>query len=96
MIVLTVLGGTLLAAGATAMLSARGQQAELETLAARAGTVRSLLSPAYDAVRDMQVDVIQVQQFLTDASATHHRDGFDDAEKYHLDCGGQRRCRLCG
>jgi methyl-accepting chemotaxis protein len=89
MIVLTALGGTLLAAGGTAMLSARGQQAELETIGAKADMVRSLLIPAYGAVRDMQVDVIQVQQFLTDASATHHRDSFDDAEKYHLDFGAK-------
>lgn len=37
----------------------------------------------YELLADeMAFDVIQVQQFLTDASATHDRDGFADAEKF--------------
>jgi methyl-accepting chemotaxis protein len=34
---------------------------------------------------DMTTAIIQVQQFLTDVSATHHREGFDEAEKYARD-----------
>jgi methyl-accepting chemotaxis protein len=37
----------------------------------------------YELLADeMAFDVVQVQQFLTDAAATHERDGFADAEKY--------------
>jgi methyl-accepting chemotaxis protein len=31
---------------------------------------------------EMVLDVVQVQQFLQDASATHNRDGFDEAEQH--------------
>ena len=31
---------------------------------------------------EMVLDVTQVQQFLQDAAATHHRESFDDAEEY--------------
>ena len=42
--------------------------------------------PLFDLIRDIQVDVIQVQQWLTDISATRglpgFDDGFDEAEKF--------------
>lgn len=40
------------------------------------------LVPAQALVRDLQVDVIQVQQFLTDASATHNPDSFTEAQGF--------------
>lgn len=37
----------------------------------------------YELLADeMALDVVQVQQYLTDVSATHDREGFDDAAKY--------------
>lgn len=46
---------------------------------------RSTLLPLERQARIAQFDVIQVQQFLSDASATHHRDSFDDAAKFAKD-----------
>ena len=44
--------------------------------------VRALFLPIERNARVAAFDVIQVQQFLSDASATHHQDSFDEAEKY--------------
>ncbi len=46
---------------------------------------QQILLPLERQARIAQFDVIQVQQFLSDASATHHQDSFDDAEKYAKD-----------
>ena len=53
----------------------------------RSATLAGELIPLEQAIHLMQVDVIQVQQFLTDASATHHTDSFDDARHYGEDFG---------
>ena len=46
---------------------------------------RSTLLPLERQARIAQFDVIQIQQFLSDASATHRRDSFDDAAKFAKD-----------
>ncbi len=48
-------------------------------------SVQGTLLPLERLARIAQFDVIQVQQFLSDASATHHQDSFDDAGKYAKD-----------
>lgn len=45
----------------------------------------SILLPLERLARVAQFDVIQIQQFLSDASATHHQDSFNDAAKYAKD-----------
>ncbi len=46
---------------------------------------QTTLLPLERQARIAQFDVIQVQQFLSDASATHHHDSFDAAETYAKD-----------
>ena len=46
---------------------------------------QQILLPLERQARIAQFDVVQVQQFLSDASATHHQDSFDDAAKYAKD-----------
>ncbi len=48
-------------------------------------TVHDILLPLERYARIAQYDVVQVQQFLSDASATHHEDSFNDAAKYAKD-----------
>ncbi len=48
-------------------------------------SAQETLLPVERQARIAQFDVIQVQQFLSDASATHHQDSFDDAAKYAKD-----------
>ncbi len=43
------------------------------------------LMPFADAATDMVIDVIQVQQYLTDVSATHDPKAYQDAETYYSD-----------
>ncbi|MCX7175204.1 MAG: methyl-accepting chemotaxis protein [Proteobacteria bacterium] len=44
--------------------------------------IENEIIPYERQANEMAFDVVQIQQFLTDASATHARDGFDDAEKF--------------
>ena len=44
-----------------------------------------ILLPLERQARIAQFDVIQIQQFLSDASATHHQDSFNDAAKFAKD-----------
>ncbi len=48
-------------------------------------SAQDTLLPLERQARIAQFDVIQVQQFLSDASATHHQDSFDDAARYAKD-----------
>jgi len=55
---------------------------ELNNIQHGVNTIETDVVP-YELLTDqMAFDVVQVQQFLTDASATHDRDGFDDAAKH--------------
>lgn len=44
--------------------------------------IRDFYYPAADAAMEVKFAVVQVQQFLTDASATGSKDGFDEAVKF--------------
>lgn len=48
-------------------------------------TLRDVVSPQAWAAEKMALDVIQVQQFLTDVSATHNREGYEEAEAFTND-----------
>ena len=56
-----------------------------ETARALSQQAQTVLLPLERQARIAQFDVIQVQQFLSDASATHHQDSFTDAAKYAKD-----------
>jgi methyl-accepting chemotaxis protein len=77
-IILAMLLGT---CGATQLLSMR-QIAALDHAKQDASRLILDLMPLQAAVRGIQVDIIQVQQFLTDASATYKDNGFKDAETH--------------
>ncbi len=47
--------------------------------------LREAASPQAWAAEKMALDVIQVQQFLTDVSATHNREGYQEAEEFAND-----------
>jgi methyl-accepting chemotaxis protein len=47
--------------------------------------LRDVVSPQAWAAEKMALDVIQVQQFLTDVSATHNTDGYQEAEAFAND-----------
>ena len=58
------------------------QKPHLEAVDGSARSINNDIMPLLLAVESLKVDVIQVQQFLTDVSATHHEDGYKDAETY--------------
>ena len=58
------------------------QKPQLEAVDGSARSINNDIMPLLLAVESLKVDVIQVQQFLTDVSATHHEDGYKDAETY--------------
>ncbi|PLX44668.1 MAG: hypothetical protein C0605_02240, partial [Hyphomicrobiales bacterium] len=57
------------------------QQPRLEQSQALSGQVKSDAVPLILAIKDIHFDVVQVQQWLTDISATRGRDGLDDGFK---------------
>ncbi len=68
----------------TAFVMNRNESGRLRQTMALQGAIRGLGRLEREA-RILQFDVVQVQQFLTDASATHNVDSFDDAKKFALD-----------
>jgi len=88
-LVLLSLAGVLLANGVTAFLMGAAQQSMLRHANAHTKSLIADFAPMKTTVRDLQVDVIQVQQFLTDAAATHNEDSFEDAAKYRADFSRQ-------
>ena len=87
--VVAALAATLVVISATTIGIGLRQQANILRVEARSRAIATELVPLMQAIRDIQVDVVQVQQFLTDASATHHLDSFQDAEKYSRDFARQ-------
>jgi hypothetical protein len=82
LLIVTVLGVALLVlCGATIV---NGQWHKRQLAFAREQTVAIVqdLVPLEDTIREIQVDVLQVQQFLTDASATHNAEAFNQAEHH--------------
>jgi len=55
---------------------------ELSQIQHGVAEVENIVVPYELLADEMAFDVVQVQQFLTDVSATHDRDGFVDAEKF--------------
>jgi len=55
---------------------------EIHLIRADAAEIDQSVLPYAILADQMALDVVQVQQFLTDASATHNRDGFAEAGKY--------------
>ncbi|MEQ1621572.1 MAG: PAS domain-containing protein, partial [Methylococcales bacterium] len=47
--------------------------------------LRDVISPKAWAAEKMALDIIQVQQFLTDVSATHNAGGYEEAEEHARD-----------
>ncbi len=79
------LAAILIAMSATALvLNERAQMLQRDAIA-RTGSLVADLTPLAQAIQDLQIDVLQVQQFLTDAAATHHLDSFTDSAKYAAD-----------
>ena len=87
--VVAALAATLVVISATTIGIGLRQQANILRVEARSRAIAHEMVPLMQAIRDIQVDVVQVQQFLTDASATHHLDSFQDAEKYSRDFARQ-------
>lgn len=73
-------------AGTMVFLEVRSQGAELGHAAKELGEIAGTGLPLLVTIKDIKVDVIQVQQWLTDISATRGldglNDGFDEAETY--------------
>ena len=90
LIVAFVVGGT----GFT-FLSVRHQQKSLSDVETAADTVATRSIMLVGTAKDIALDVVQVQQFLSDISATRAQDGLDDglkdaqrfAEKFEHDFG---------
>ena len=53
----------------------------LQTVTDNAQQVRDETVPFLRVAGTMKADIIEVQQWLTDVSATHNRDGYDDAKE---------------
>ncbi|BAE50342.1 methyl-accepting chemotaxis protein [Paramagnetospirillum magneticum] len=66
----------------TAIVTIGNQAAPLETIETKADGTANLGIPLLLALKDLRYDVVQVQQFLTDVSATGNREGFGEAEEY--------------
>ncbi|MDE2583292.1 MAG: HAMP domain-containing protein [Rhodospirillales bacterium] len=91
LLVVASLAATLLVISGTTLAVGLRQQRNIQRVDARSREIGTELVPLLQAIRDLQVDVVQVQQFLTDAAATHHRDSFAEAEKYSADFARQAR-----
>ena len=64
------------------ILTIGNQASPLETIEAKADATANQGIPLLLALKDLRYDVVQVQQFLTDVSATGNREGFGEAEEY--------------
>ncbi|MCW6512491.1 methyl-accepting chemotaxis protein [Lichenifustis flavocetrariae] len=95
-LMLLAITATLVTNCLTSVFMGREQHALLETASAHMTSLVSEFVPVEAAMRDLQVDVIQVQQFLTDASATHNQESFTDAAKYSEDFGKQLQAARAG
>ncbi len=94
-IALTVMLLGMLCTGVTIFLTLRAQQPLLARAEAGVRRMNGNMVPLVQSIDGLKLDVAQVQQFLTDASATHHLDSFDDADvwarKFAADMRDARR-----
>jgi methyl-accepting chemotaxis protein len=84
-LVFIALGLVLVTVLATTLTAGRMQHALSDEANEQLRVFTVDLVPLADTMHALQVDVIQVQQYLTDASATHNAESFDDAAKYAAD-----------
>jgi methyl-accepting chemotaxis protein len=83
--VIAVLAAILVAfalAGATILVQVSAQKPRIAAIDAGAGRIDSAVLPLLLAIEGVRLDVAQVQQFLTDVSATHRDEGYQEAEAY--------------
>ena len=76
------LGSVMVATTLGAAYLQERQTIALEIISSQAHQAMVLSTGVGQAAFRAQFDTVQVQQFLTDASATHHEDGFADAKSY--------------
>jgi methyl-accepting chemotaxis protein len=81
-LILAVLAAAAVAVTLTSLAFSYRERAELAFAKERMQSMSDLLLPLRAATRDLQLDVIQVQRFLTNASATHRDDSFAGAARY--------------
>ncbi len=89
--IVAALAATLLVISGSTLAVGLREQAATRRAELRSRAIGAELVPLLQAIRDLQIDIVQVQQFLTDASATHHQDSFADAERYSRDFAVQAR-----
>jgi len=82
LVIASLLAATLLALCGVTVVNGEWHNRQLTFARAQAASVIEDLVPLQDTIREIQVDIIQVQQFLTDASATHNPEAFAQAEKH--------------
>lgn len=82
--VLILLAIFLISAYTVVIIVSRNQQYQLAEVQARTKLLVGRLLPLQHTIGDMELDISQVQQFLTDSAATHHRSSLADAEKYNV------------
>ncbi|OIQ83589.1 methyl-accepting chemotaxis protein 4 [mine drainage metagenome] len=68
--------------GVTIFLTLHRQQPVLARAETAVLRMNGSVVPLVESIDGLKLDVAQVQQFLTDASATHHLDSFDDADRW--------------
>jgi|GEM_PF-4754241 len=78
-IALSVMLLGMLLAGIASYASLGGQGARLTQAEQEARRMNDEIVPLMQIIGNLKLDIVQVQQFLTDASATHHEDSFQDA-----------------
>ncbi len=77
-VVLLLLGAALLVVGGFGVVGLYAQRPKLETFKSDLATITRTDTRLLILAKNIRADVIQVQQFLTDVSATRGQDGLDD------------------
>ena len=80
-VVLATVIGLFAADTATVLLNLRQAQTALDNAATTTATTAEAEIPFLLAIKETKIDVIQVQQWLTDISATRGMNGLDDGFK---------------
>lgn len=97
--VLVVVVAAFIGISAIIVTTINAHRPALETMVADSVRIESADIPLMIAIKDIQIDVIQVQQWLTDISATRGMNGLDDgfeqaeryAAKFHQDVATARK-----
>jgi methyl-accepting chemotaxis protein len=82
LLIVTVLGVALIVLSVATVIDGRWHERQLAFAREQTVAVVQDLVPLQDTIREIQVDVLQVQQFLTDASVTHNAEAFAQAEQH--------------